>query len=214
MEGNQVSARRGEEYVINRGMYLCNSRFSWREIVQEMAWPSRRVQKRVYFSFSLLSMRICDRSPQFLVNCFEKIVMATNNSWFNSTYMFACKWRATGKRKKRKGIEQELTGEEDLCGIWGVFTDSSGWQSFASACDVFTCLFALDPQNEIQLLSTFFCCFWLACWLGCGWKIRRSKKEIGNHRFKKYATLSKLTSPCWTMKKVITWWTSELHLDR
>ena len=83
MEGNQVSARRGEEYVINRGMYLCNSRFSWREIVQEMAWPSRRVQKRVYFRnlfSSIFSMRICDRSPQFLVNCFEKIVMATNNS--------------------------------------------------------------------------------------------------------------------------------------
>ena len=28
MEGNQVSARRGEEYVINRAMYLCNLRFS------------------------------------------------------------------------------------------------------------------------------------------------------------------------------------------
>ena len=28
MEGNQVSARRGEEYVINRAMYLCKLRFS------------------------------------------------------------------------------------------------------------------------------------------------------------------------------------------
>ena len=36
-------------------------------------------------------IRICDRSAQFLVNCFEKIVMATNSSRFNSTYMFACK---------------------------------------------------------------------------------------------------------------------------
>ena len=83
MEGNQVSARRGEEYVLNRGMYLWNSSFSWREIVQEMAWPSRRVQKRVYFRnlfSSIFTMRICDRSPQFLVNCFEKIVMATNKS--------------------------------------------------------------------------------------------------------------------------------------
>ena len=32
---------------------------------------------------------ICDRSAQFLVNCFEKIVMATNSRGFNSTYMFA-----------------------------------------------------------------------------------------------------------------------------
>ena len=36
-EGNQVSARPGEEYVINRAMHLCNPPFSWREIVQEMA---------------------------------------------------------------------------------------------------------------------------------------------------------------------------------
>ena len=49
MEGNQVSARRRKEYVINRAMYLCNLRFSWREIAQEIAWPSPRVQKRVYF---------------------------------------------------------------------------------------------------------------------------------------------------------------------
>ena len=49
MEGNQVSALRGEEYVINRAMYLCNPRFSWWEIAQEMAWPSRRGEKLVYF---------------------------------------------------------------------------------------------------------------------------------------------------------------------
>ena len=57
MEGNQVSACRGrgdwggggEEYVINCAMYLCNRLFSLREIGQEMAWQSRRVQKPVYF---------------------------------------------------------------------------------------------------------------------------------------------------------------------
>ena len=41
-EGNQVSARPGEEYVINRAMHLCNPPFSWREIAQEMAWLSSR----------------------------------------------------------------------------------------------------------------------------------------------------------------------------
>ena len=46
-------------------------------------------------------------------------------------------------------------------------------------------------------------------------KCAARQKEIGNHRFQKQATLSKLTSPCWTMRKVlITWWVSELHLDR
>ena len=28
--------------------------------------------------------------------------------------------------------------------------------------------FALNLQNEIQLLSSFFCYSWLACLLGCG----------------------------------------------
>ena len=39
-EGNQVSTPLGQEYVINRAMHLCNPRFSWREIAQEMAWPT------------------------------------------------------------------------------------------------------------------------------------------------------------------------------
>ena len=97
MEGNQVSACRGRgdggEYVINRAMYLCNRRFSWREIGQEMAWQSRRVKKPVYlrnFFSSILSIRICDRSAQFLENSFENTFMVTNNSGFNSIYMFAC----------------------------------------------------------------------------------------------------------------------------
>ena len=39
---------------------------------------------------------------------------------------------------------------------------------FLCHLDVFTCLFALDLQNEIQLLSTFFCYFWLAWLSSCG----------------------------------------------
>ena len=44
---------------------------------------SKLVYFRNLFS-SILSINICDRSAQFLVNCFEKNVMATNNSGFNS----------------------------------------------------------------------------------------------------------------------------------
>ena len=105
IERNQLSARRGEEYVINRAMYLCKLRFSWREIAQEMAWPSRRIQKHIYFRnlfSSILSIRICEISAQFLEQ-FLSFFMAKSNSRF--TYTFACKRRATGKRKKRKGIE-------------------------------------------------------------------------------------------------------------
>ena len=43
---------------------------------------------------------------------------------------------------------------ENLCSILNlVYFDSWSWQSFVSTCDVFNCLFLLDVQNEIQLLS-------------------------------------------------------------
>ena len=35
--------------------------------------------------------------------------------------------------------------------------------SLLSTSDVFNCLFALDVQNEIQLLSRVFCYLWLVC---------------------------------------------------
>ena len=35
-----------------------------------------------------------------------------------------------------------------------------------STCDVFNCLFPLNVQNEIQLLSRVFCYSWLVCLSG------------------------------------------------
>ena len=56
---------------------------------------------------------------------------------------------------------------EKLCSILKVvYLDSWSWQSFVSTCDVFNCLFPLDVQNEIQLLSRVFCYSWLVCLLG------------------------------------------------
>ena len=57
---------------------------------------------------------------------------------------------------------------ENLWNIWKlVYFDTWSWQSFVlSTCDVFNCLFPLDVQNEIQLLSRFFCYSWLVCLLG------------------------------------------------
>ena len=80
-------------------------------------------QHRFMFS-SILIKRIRDRSAQFLVNFFEKIVMAANNSGFYSTYLFVSEERR--ERERREGIEQELTAElalakriqvENLCSI-------------------------------------------------------------------------------------------------
>ena len=56
---------------------------------------------------------------------------------------------------------------ENLCSILKVvYFDSWGWQSFESTCDVFNCLFPLDVQNEIQLLSRVLSYSWLVCLLG------------------------------------------------
>ena len=66
-------------------------------------------------------------------------------------------------------IGQNLTGEfmrKTYAVSRNLFTDSWNWQSFVLSCDVFNCLFPLVVQNEIQVLSRFFCHSWLVCLLG------------------------------------------------
>ena len=48
-----------------------------------------------------------------------------------------------------------------------------------STCDVFNCLFPLDVQNEIQLLSGVLCYSWLVCLLGF-WLRNTSLVKVGN----------------------------------
>ena len=48
-----------------------------------------------------------------------------------------------------------------------------------STCDVFNCLFPLDVQNEIQLLSRVFSYSWLVCLLGF-WLRNASLVKVGN----------------------------------
>ena len=92
---------------------------------------------------------------------------------------------------------------ENLCSILKlVYFDSWSWQSFVSTCDVFNCLFPLDVQNEIQLLSRVFCYSWLVCLLGFWlrntslWQSRKS--DFGWHRFR--------FSPCLMRKTVEKVW--------
>ena len=67
-----------------------------------------------------------------------------------------------------------------LCSILKVvYFDSWSWQGFVSTCDVFNCLFPLDVQNEIQLLSRVFCYSWLVCLLGF-WLRNASLVKVGN----------------------------------
>ena len=48
-----------------------------------------------------------------------------------------------------------------------------------STCDVFNCLFPLNVQNEIQLLSRVFCYSWLVCLSGF-WLRNTSLVKVGN----------------------------------
>ena len=77
---------------------------------------------------------------------------------------------------------------------------------YAASCDLFTltefcvnlwcfnCLFPLDVQNEIQLLSRVFCYSWLVCLLNF-WLRNAQLVKVGWHRF--------CFSPCWMRKRII-----------
>ena len=78
---------------------------------------------------------------------------------------------------------------ENLCSILNlVYFDSWSGQSFVSTCDVFNCLFSLNVQSEIQLLSRVFRYSWLVCLLGFSLRstlLRQSRKsDFGWHRFR------------------------------
>ena len=49
---------------------------------------------------------------------------------------------------------------------------------FLPTCNVFNCLFLLDVQNEIHLLSRVFCSSWLVCLLGFGWEMLRLSQSV------------------------------------
>ena len=69
---------------------------------------------------------------------------------------------------------------ENLCSILNlVYFHCWSRQGFVSTCDVFNCLFPLDVQNEIQLLSRVFCYSWLVCFLGF-WLRKASLVKVGN----------------------------------
>ena len=57
--------------------------------------------------------------------------------------------------------------------------DSWSWQSFVSTCDVFNCLFPLNVQNKIQLLSSVFCYWWLVSLLNF-WLRNALLVKVGN----------------------------------
>ena len=110
-------------------------------------------------------------------------------------------------------IGQRLTGEfmRKIYAASGKLpTDSWSWQSFVSSCDVLNCLFPLDVQNEIQLLSRLFCNSWLVCLL-CF--LLTNAPLFGWHRFQNWAYSLALAWGVRGLKSLKrfwnTWWPSE-----
>ena len=103
-------------------------------------------------------------------------------------------------------LVKNLTGEfmrKISAASGNLFTDSWSWQSFVSSWDVFNCLFLLDVQNEIHLLSRFFCNSWLVCllrfWLRNAPLVKVSGNPISDASFSK---MSLFTCPCLRHKRV------------
>ena len=106
------------------------------------------------------------------MSCTFKILISSWNFYMQGrqsllTFLTVTRWsRSTSNFYVL--IDQNLTGEfmrKIYAASGNLLTDSWSWHSFVSSCDVLNCLFLLDIQNEIQLLSRLFCNSWLVCLL-------------------------------------------------
>ena len=176
--------------------------------------------------FTLNSLRMlwpqCSVSSKQL---FRKENGCGNRQWRIEFNLVAYKWRATVKRKKRKA-ETRINGEElakriakkkvSMQHVETCLLEAEGlrsWQGFGSSYYFFNRFFALDLQNEIQLLSGFFCYSWLAFLFGL-W-LRNAlldKKSLFSCKNKQaLVTLLRLTGCVKGVEKSLsdsglTWW--------
>ena len=98
-EGNQVSARQMEGYVM----------FSWREIAQDDGVAIFVAYKNMLIVNFKKPYGFCDRSAQFLVNCSQKLP--------NSTYLLISEEQKWCERRERQGatINSRRASEEVHC---------------------------------------------------------------------------------------------------
>ena len=98
-------------------------------------------------------------------------------------------------------IGQNLTGEfmrKIYAASGNLRTDSWRWQSFVSSCDVLNCLFLLDVQNEIPLLSRLSVIH--GWFVYCGFCWQKSLEIL--FRMTAFSKMSLLTCPCLRRKRV------------
>ena len=85
---------------------------------------------------------------------------------------------------------------ENLCNILKlIYFDSWSWQ-FSVNLQCFNCLFPLDVQIEIQLLSKVFCYSWLVCLLGF-WLRNEPLIKVGNPTFGWHQAILALAFRSW-----------------
>ena len=102
-------------------------------------------------------------------------------------------------------IGQNLTGEfmrKIYAASGNLLADSWSWKSFVLSCDVLKCLFLLDIQNEIRLLSRLFCNSWFVYCAFC-WQMHRLSKSLEiRFRMTSFSKTSLLTCLCLRDKRV------------
>jgi len=171
-EGNWVSARWGEEYVIfslrEIMQWICATPcFSWWEIMQEIvtivAFKNLFTLGTYYYVFH--SIRILWPWPS------KKSLLQQTIA--NLLKRFAYKWRGTGKRVKRKVDSEKIirwrASEEDhRVEVSMLHLDTCSLIAEADRV-LYHLMFSQSfctASTQIQLPSTFVCYSWLACLLG------------------------------------------------
>ena len=135
------------------------------EVIRWQITSFKWSQAQVYFFQGFISnmLCLCHYGPALLGFWFQTDLGSENSaSFFKSTggEDLILPWSRVGHAVRPifilwlVKIWQVSSIAEKLCSILKVvYFNSWSWQSFVPTCDVFNCLFLLDVQNEIQLLS-------------------------------------------------------------
>ena len=131
----------------------------------------------IFFTNSTEIYCLCHYGPALLRFCFQTELGRENSA----SYLKLQAWETFSYH----GYALRLIFVHWLVKIWQVSSCLCSIlklvsTSFVSTCaDVFNCLFPLDVQNELQLLSRVFCYSWLVCFLGF-WLRNASLVKVGN----------------------------------
>ena len=132
---------------------------SWKNVRQNRNQDAAHAQKRVTVPLRFWFQSNLELGRENWAGYLETQVGKTFSYQGHALVTFYVQFLCSDKSKFDKWVHAE-----NLCStLKPVHFDSWSWQSFVSTSDVFNCLFALDVQNEIQLLSRVCCYSWLVC---------------------------------------------------